>query len=127
MPFRTASKPEAGEFSIQPERHRILAHRALMRNRDEGIILGSDASPPSHDPLTRQKILPREMRYEVPSGPSASRSAFQPALAAAELGLGYGRSAGGNLPGTLFRSPTTVTTHPLYIFPWSSKVSRACR
>src|SRR5437867_1872005 len=98
-------------------RHRILAHRALMRNRGDGITLGSDASPPSHDPLTRQKMLPREMRYEVPSGPSASRSAFQPALAAAEPGLGYGLSAGGNLPGTLFRSPTTMTTHPLYIFP----------
>jgi hypothetical protein len=56
-----------------------------------------------------------EMRYEVPSGPSASRSAFHPALAAAEPGLGYGLSAGGNLPGTLFRSPTTTTTHPLDI------------
>ena len=108
-------------------RHRVLAHRAVMRNRGDGATLGSDASPPSHDPLTRQKMLPCEMRYEVPSGPSASRSAFHPALAAAEPGLGYGLSAGGNFPGTLLRSPTTITTHPLYIFPSSSKVSGACR
>jgi len=68
--------------------HRVLAHRAVIRNRGEGMTLGSVASPPSHDPLTRQNTLPREIRYEVPSGPSASRSAFQPALAAAEPGLG---------------------------------------
>ena len=69
-------------------RHRILAHRAVMRNRGDRTALGSDASPPSHDPFTRQKMLLFEMRYEVPSGPSASRSAFHPALAAAEPGLG---------------------------------------
>jgi hypothetical protein len=91
------------------------------------MSLVSDLSPPSQDPFTRQNTLLREIRYEVPSGPSASRSAFHPALAAAEPGLGYGLSAGGNLPDTLFRSPTTITTHPLYMFPSSSKVSGPCR
>jgi hypothetical protein len=47
-----------------------------MRNRGDGMTLGSDLSPPSQDPFTRQNTLPREIRYEVPSGPSASRSAL---------------------------------------------------
>lgn len=54
---------------IDPEvmRHWILAHRAVIRNRGEGMNWESVGSPPSHAPLTRQNTLPRKMRYEVPS------------------------------------------------------------